>query len=74
LWPGDAGQHAEGQGEGDGPADRVAGEMNPANNEVMISASALMTCPLQQSSRSSSSLHAFSPILAAGSARVVSAT
>jgi hypothetical protein len=48
--------------------------MNPANNEVVISASALMTGPLQQSSRSSSSPRAFSPILAAGSARVVSAT
>jgi hypothetical protein len=48
--------------------------MNPPNSEVMISAAAQVTCLLQQSNQSSSSLHAFSPILAAGSARVVSAT
>jgi hypothetical protein len=74
LWPEDVGQHADGQGEGDGLGDRVAGGMNPANSEVMISAAAQMICPLQQSSHSSSSPYAFSPILAAGSARVVSAT
>jgi len=50
------------------------GEMNTANSEVMISEAAQMTCPLQQSSHSSASPHAFSPILAAGSARAVSAT
>jgi hypothetical protein len=48
--------------------------MNPANSEAMISATAQMTCPLQQSSQSSPSPHASSPILAAGSTRVVSAT
>jgi hypothetical protein len=48
--------------------------MNPADRKIMISAAALMTCPLRQSSQSSSAPHAFSPILAAGSARVVSAT
>jgi len=74
LWPEDVGQHAGGQGEGDGLDDRVAGGMNPANSEVMTSAAAQMTCPLRQSSHSSSSPHAFSPMLAAGSARVVSAT
>jgi hypothetical protein len=73
LWPEDVGQHAGGQGEGEGRDDRVAGGMNPANSEVMISV-AQMTCPLRQSSHSSPSPHAFSPILAAGSARVVSAT
>jgi hypothetical protein len=48
--------------------------MDPADSVVTISAAALTTCLLQQSSRSSSRLRAFSPILAAGSARVVSAT
>jgi hypothetical protein len=48
--------------------------MNAANSEAMISAAAQMTCPLLQSSHSSSSPRAFGPMLAAGSARVVSAT
>jgi hypothetical protein len=48
--------------------------MNPADSQVMISAAAEMTCPLQQSSHSGSCPHAFNPILATGSARAVSAT
>jgi hypothetical protein len=56
--PEDAGQHADGQSEDDGLDDRVAGGMNPADSEVE---------PFQLPSR------AFSPIVAAGSARAVSA-